>query len=220
MDEQHTPKTDALAWDKSAMMTTGVRKLVLTAHIIFSVGWLGAVTVYVALAITGLTSPDIRMVGVVYPALALIGWYVIVPASLVALLTGLIQSLGTPWGLFRYYWILVKFLLTFVASIILVNHMPVVSKMAGMVAGAMVSGPDFEKLRVQLLIHAVGGLLILLFATALSVYKPWGKTGYGLREDPKQDRKRWPLYLLIGLFSLAMLFILLHIITGGMSGHH
>jgi hypothetical protein len=220
MDERYTTKTDALARDKSAMMTTGMRKLVLTAHITFSVGWLGAVITYVALAITGLTSPDTRMVGVVYPALALIGWYVIVPSSLVALLTGLIQSLGTPWGLFRYYWVLVKFLLTFVASIILVNHMPVVSKMARMVTGGMASGPDFEKLRVQLLVHAAGGLLILLFTMVLSVYKPWGKTGDGLHNGLEQERQRWPVFLLIGLASLAVLFIIVHIITGGMSGHH
>jgi hypothetical protein len=35
-------------------------------------------------------------------------WIVIVPLSLAALLTGVVQSLGTPWGLFRHRWIVAK----------------------------------------------------------------------------------------------------------------
>jgi len=159
-------------------MAPRIRKLMLTAHIIFSVGWLGAVIAYIALAITGLTSQNSRMIKVVYPALELVGWYIIVPTSLAALLTGLIQSLGTHWGLFRSYWITVKFILTFGASIILVKHMPVVSKMANWVEGGKLSGPDFEMLRIQLLVHAVGGLFILIITTVLSVYKPWGRIIY------------------------------------------
>ena len=38
-----------------------------------------------------------------YLAMDLIGWFVIVPLSLASLLTGLVQALGTTWGLFRHY---------------------------------------------------------------------------------------------------------------------
>ena len=93
-------------------MTPRFNKFALTAHIIFSVGWLGAIVVYLALAIAGLTVHDAQMVRAAYLSMELIGWYVMVPFSLAALLTGLVQSLGTPWGLFRHYWILAKFLLT------------------------------------------------------------------------------------------------------------
>lgn len=93
-------------------MTPRLRKFALTAHITFSVGWLGAVVPYLALAIVGLTSHDAQMVRAAYLSMELIGWFVIVPLSLAALLSGLVQSLGTPWGLFRHWWIVVKFLLT------------------------------------------------------------------------------------------------------------
>lgn len=215
---------------KSTTMSPGIRKFVLTMHIIFSVGWLGAVLTYTALAIAGLASHDNQIVKIVYPALRLVGWYVIVPSSLTALLTGIIQSLGTNWGLFRYYWVSVKFLLTFVASIILVNHMPVVSKMANMIANGMLSGPDFEMMRIQLLIHAAGGLLILIVTTVLSVYKPWGRTVYGLRNNQGQVKelsgqslstaKSWRIKLSIGILGLVILFFILHLITGGMNMHH
>lgn len=210
-------------------MTVPVRKFLLTAHIIFSVGWLGAVVAYVALAIIGLTNQDIKMIKVVYPALELVGWYVIVPICLAALLTGLIQSLGTNWGLFRHYWITVKFLLTSLASIVLVNHMPVVSKMANIVTDEKLSTPDFEMLRIQLLIHAAGGLLILIFTTVLSVYKPWGLTPYGLRKQQETDKptinsesakgKKWGKYVLLGIIILFLLFIIRHLAGGGMGSH-
>ncbi|MGH7931483.1 MAG: hypothetical protein ACREQV_27260, partial [Candidatus Binatia bacterium] len=74
---------------------------------------------YLALAIAGLISRDAPVVRAAYLSLELIGWFVIVPFSLAALLIGLVQSLGTQWGLFRHYWILVKFLLTAAATMVL-----------------------------------------------------------------------------------------------------
>lgn len=164
-------------------MTPSLRKLALTAHVTFSVGWLGAVIAYLALAAIGLTSQDAQVVRAVYLVLGLIGWIVIVPCSLAALLTGLVQSLGTEWGLFRHYWILVKLLLTSVGTLILLLHMRTVSLASGMAAETTFSGLDLGGLRTQLVVHAGGGLLILLATTVLSVYKPWSRTRYGRREQ-------------------------------------
>jgi hypothetical protein len=99
-------------------MTPSLRKLVLTAHITVSVGWLGAVIAFLALAIAGLTSRDAQMVRTSYAAMELTARFVIVPLAFASLLTGLIESLGTPWGLFRNYWVLAKLLLTTFATIV------------------------------------------------------------------------------------------------------
>lgn len=152
-------------------MTPRLRKFAFTAHVTFSVGWLGAVAAYLAPATAGLASQDAEMVRAAYVTMDLIVRFVIVPCSLAALLTGLVQSLGTEWGLFRHYWILVKFLLTIGAVIVLLLHMPTLSRVAEMT----LASADFGALRIQLLVHAAGGLLVLLTATALSVYKPWGR---------------------------------------------
>src|SRR5215472_14496436 len=100
-------------------MTPPLRKFVLTAHIVFSVGWLGTILPYLALAITGLTTGEPQMARAAYLSMEVIGWFVILPISLAALLSGLVQSLGSQWGLFRHWWILVKFLLTIFATIVL-----------------------------------------------------------------------------------------------------
>jgi hypothetical protein len=100
-------------------MTPRLRKFTLTAHIVSSVGWLGSVAAFLAPAVAGLTSRDVQIVRSAYLAMELIGWYVIVPLCLASLVTGLIQALGTQWGLFRHYWVLYKFLITVVSALIL-----------------------------------------------------------------------------------------------------
>jgi hypothetical protein len=137
----------------------------------------GAVAAYLALAITGLTSRDSGMASAAYRPMEVIGRLVIVPLSLAALLSGLLQALGTEWGLLRYYWILAKFSLTVPATAVLLLHVPTVSRMARLAADSAFATGDFAQLRMQLLVHTVGGLLVLLAITGLSVYKPWGRIG-------------------------------------------
>ena len=172
-------------------MTTRLRKLVLTAHIIVSVGWFGAVAAFLALTVAGLTSRDAQMVRTAYAAMELTARWVIVPLAVASLLSGIIQSLGTPWGLFRHYWILAKLLLTTFATIILLAKMPLIGYAARRAVTTPLSGPDLHMAGMQLAIHATGGLLVLLLITALSVYKPWGLTGYGQRKQQgRRDESR------------------------------
>jgi hypothetical protein len=167
-------------------MTPRLRKFALTAHVTSSVGWLGAVAGFLAFAIAGLTSQDTQKVRAAYLATELITWFVIVPLSLASLLTGLVQSLGTTWGLFRHYWVLAKLLLTILATIILLLHTQPISYLAGVAAEMTLSSADLRGLRIQLVADAGAALLVLLITTTLSVYKPRGMTRYGWRKQHEQ----------------------------------
>src|SRR5215208_6576209 len=112
-------------------MAPRLRKVALTAHVVSSVGWLGAAVAYLALAVAAATSDDAQMVRAAYLALEPTAWFAIVPLAFASLLTGLVQALGTPWGLFRHYWVLMKLLLTIVATSVLLLHMGTVSSLAG-----------------------------------------------------------------------------------------
>ena len=175
-------------------MTPRFQKFTLFAHITFSVGWFGAVIPYLALAIAALTSSDQQMVRAACLSMNLIGWFVIVPFSLATLLSGLVQSLGTRWGLIRHWWVLVKFVLTIFAVIILFLHMREVSRLSLMAKSTLLSSAD---LRPEL-IHSAGGLLVLLAAIILSIFKPWGLTPYGRRQvsqvipDSTPERALYP----------------------------
>src|SRR5258708_3923862 len=164
-------------------MTPSFRKLVLTAHVTFSVGWLGAVAAFLVLAIAGLTSQDTQIISTAYLAMELTARFVIVPLAFASLLSGIIQSLGTPWGLLRHYWVLVKLLLTTFATIVLLEKVPLIDSAARRAAEAKLSSADLRAAGMPLAIHAAGGLLVLLVITTLSVYKPWGLTFYGRRRQ-------------------------------------
>ena len=164
-------------------MTPPLRKLVLTVHLTCSVGWIGAVIAYLALVIAAMTSQEARMLQAVWIAMEVIGWYVIVPLALAALLTGLVMALGTPWGLFRHYWVLISLVLTIFATVVLLVHMQTVSDIAGRAAatpGAAVGGLPGE------FVHAGVGMLVLLVVQVLNMYKPRGMTLYGWRKQQEQ----------------------------------
>jgi len=173
-------------------MTGRVRKFALIAHVVSSVGWLGAVATSLALAITGLVSSDMALVRAVDLTMELIGWTVLVPLSLASLLTGLLQALGTRWGLLRHYWVLMKLLINIVASVVLLLYMRTLSALAARATRSSAFG-DLQGLAdPSPLVHSSAALLLLLVATALSVYKPAGLTRYGQRRQHEHQRTAQP----------------------------
>ena len=164
-------------------MTPGVRKLALTVHLTCSVGWIGAVVAYLALGIAAVTSLEVQTVRAAWTAMDVIGWWAIVPLAIAALVTGLLMSLGTHWGLFRHYWVLISLVLTIVSTVVLVLHMPTVSAMAKL--AQTVDGTDLRALGGDLF-HPAVGLVVLLAIAVLNVYKPSGVTPYGWRKQREQ----------------------------------
>lgn len=210
-----------------------LRKLTLTAHVTTSVGWLGAVVGFLALAVAGLTSRDAQTVRAAYLSMDLTARVVIVPLALASLLTGLVSSLGTAWGLFRYYWVLVKFLLIVFAAIILLLKLQPISQVASLAAERALSSDDLRDVRTSLVAHAAGGLLVLLAATVLGVYKPWGTTRYGRRRRHEESGEtsvelnrgrdtgtpRWVYVFALVALVLVLVFVLLHLTGHAPVGH-
>lgn len=163
------------------IMPPGLRKLALTAHVTSTVGWLGAVVVFLALSIVGLTSEDPQTVRGAYLVMKPAAWLVLVPLAFASLLTGIVQALGTPWGLFRHYWVLFKLVLAVFITIVLLIYMETFSVMARVAADPKA---DLALVRsVSPTLHAVLALLVLLVATVLAIYKPRGMTRYGWRKQ-------------------------------------
>ena len=151
----------------------------LTAHVTTSVGWLGAVSVFLAFALVGLTHHHAPTVRGVYLVMEPSARFVLIPLSLASLVTGIVQSLGTPWGLVRHYWVVFKLLITVGATIILVMYLETFAVMADVAADPRA---ELESVRnVSPLLHAALALMGLLVATILAVYKPRGITPYGRR---------------------------------------
>ncbi len=172
-------------------MTPCLRKAALTVHLTASVGWIGAIIAYLALGVSAQTARDAQTVRAAWSAMEVTGWWVIVPLAVAALLTGLIMALGTPWGLFRRYWVLISLALTVFCTVVLLLHMPSVSATAAMLraqdSGPGTGGTDYSGKGGDLF-HPGIGLLVLLVIAVLNIYKPQGMTSYGWRKQ--QERRR------------------------------
>jgi uncharacterized membrane protein len=164
-------------------MEPRVRKFALSVHLTFSIGWIGAVLAYLVLGIAAVTSQDVQTVRAAWIAMELTGWYVIVPLALASLLTGVVMALGTKWGLLGHYWVLISFVLTIFATVILLLHMPTVSSTAQVAQEAEDS--SLEALGGDLF-HPGIGLVVLLVIQVLNMYKPPGMTRYGWRKQHEQ----------------------------------
>jgi hypothetical protein len=167
-------------------MTPRLRKFTLTAHISASVGWLGSVVAFLALAVAGLTSQDAQIVRAAYLTMELLGWYALVPLAVASLLTGLAQSLGTTWGLFRHYWVLFKLMINVFATLVLLMYTQTLDHLARVASS---SGDLGEVRSSSPLLHAGAALVLLLVATTLAVFKPRGMTPYGQRKQREQSAR-------------------------------
>ncbi|MGP3925126.1 hypothetical protein [Streptomyces sp. 8N616] len=162
-------------------MTPHPRKIALIAHVASTVGWLGAVLVFLALAVIGVTSEDAQTVRGAYLVMEPAAWFVLVPLAFASLLTGIVQSLGTPWGLFRHYWVVFKLLITVVATVVLLLYMETFRYMADVAADPRA---DLDVVRNSSpVFHAMLALLVLFVAMVLAVFKPRGMTPYGHRKQ-------------------------------------
>jgi hypothetical protein len=219
------------------MMTPALRRFTFTAHITTSIGWVGAVLAFLALAVIGFTSDDPLKVRGAYLLMAPAAWFVLVPLAHASLLSGIVLSLGTTWGLFRYYWVVLKLGITAFATVILLIYMGTFRQMAGVAADPVV---HLEVVRnASPIVHAILALVLLVTATVLGVYKPFGTTAYGARKLQEQrpvsalipagagtartlDADSTPPWIyVVGAvaLALALLVVIVHL-TGANPTHH
>jgi hypothetical protein len=162
-----------------------LRKTVLTTHVVTSVGWLGAVAAYLALDLAATSSGNAELARAAYQAMEVVVLWVIVPLALASVVGGVVNALGTTWGLFRHWWVVIKLVLTLIATLVLLVQVPGIRAMAESAR----SGADPGQLPGTLA-HSIGGLVVLVLVTMLSTYKPRGLTLYGWRRQQAERSER------------------------------
>jgi len=135
-------------------------------------------------AIGGVAVSDAERAQAFAVSMALVAWWVIVPSSVASFVTGVVQSVGTHWGLVRHYWVIIKLLMNALASVLLLAHMGPIDRVA---REAALASDDVHHIKVRLIGDAVAAIVMLLVASALSVYKPKGRTRVGEDATPPDD---------------------------------
>lgn len=159
-----------------------VQKLVLTAHVTASVGWLGAVATFLALAIAGLRTQDTGTVQGAYIAMDVVARWAILPASLASLATGVVMSLVSRWGLLQHYWVVAKLGINLASTLLLLLHMrPIATLSEAARGGDATALAAHAGVATQMAVDSALAVVALVLAVVLSVYKPRGLTRRGWR---------------------------------------
>lgn len=162
------------------------RKLWLTLHVGISVGWLGVSLVMVVLNLAGIRTGDLHARHHAFALMDLVSTSLVIPLALGSILTGLVVSLGTKWGLVRHWWVLAK--LGIALGIVTFAGVKENFWLRELVAKtAEDPAVELYGVDVSLAVTMVAFCVGLWTATVLSVYKPWGRTRWGVRE---QGRRR------------------------------
>ena len=195
-------------------MNTTLRRLTCTVHLMSSIGWTGAVLVFLSLAVVGVTSRDESTVRGADLVMAPAAWFVLVPLAHSSFLSGVALSLGTRWGLLRHYWIVLKLAITASSTVVLLIYTRTFDQMAGTAADSDV---PLELVRnPSPAVHAVLALVLLSLATVLGIYKPFGLTPFGERRTPVLALPA--TYWLYAVVAAIMLFAaILHRLARGLA---
>lgn len=206
---------------------SGLRKALLTSHVTFSLGWFGAVAVFFVLAITALISTNTLSVRSAFIAMETSAWFVVVPFCIASLTTGILQALGTKWGLFKHYWIVVKLLITTGMTFLLLLHMQPISYLAGIAKDVSSENIQNSKELIDLITKSGAAMLVLIVIATISVYKPWGKIQWQKQNisstldspiNSEPVKKPVNIYLIVALIVLVIIFVAVHL-HGKMMNH-
>jgi len=170
------PATSFLGW----RLTPALRKTLLVLHIVAGIGWMGVDIALLILLLTARTTDDPMLVASGLNAIRMIVPVAVPPLSLTILATGLLLGLGTQWGLLRYWWVLVKLVLSLIMTVLVfVSLVPGVSQLyvlAATTASADAVRASLGDVLTGLLFPPIVSFSMLGIATVLSIFKPWGRT--------------------------------------------
>lgn len=186
-------------------------KISLVFHIFFSVGWVGAVTVFIILAFIGMTTQDEQVLRSTLISMAICTRFVIVPFSFVSLVSGFIQSLVTNLCLLKYYWIILKLIITIVMIGLLILHLEPINFLESLATSPNKITLNESELVFNLLLKSIAACIGLFLLTIISIFRPWGKI--------QLKKNNINTYLLVGLICILVIFITLHIVGGDFGGH-
>jgi hypothetical protein len=141
------------------------RKPLLLAHVIASVGLLGATSSSLLLAVIAASTHDAGLAHSAYELISLQSAVFGIPLSFIALLTGLALGPASKWGVLRYRWTTAKLVLL----------------VGVIVNGALMIGPttaqrvDGHGSASTVIVAVSASVLMLGLSVGLSVYKPGGR---------------------------------------------
>ncbi|WP_188454772.1 hypothetical protein [Virgibacillus oceani] len=151
------------------------KRWLVTVHILFAAIMFGNMITFLILSITAATANDSQLMESCYQIMHVLSKTSVKAATFGTIVTGILLSVLTKWGLFKFYWIIAKEALTIIPFVLnmwamyywsldAINMIQVTSKQA-----------DSSMLQTELWTGIIMQLISLILMFILSVFKPWGK---------------------------------------------
>lgn len=151
------------------------RRTTLVLHLVSAGAWIGIDVIVAVLVLTGWFGDDVAVRSLAYRALATVVVWPMLTAGLLSLATGLVLGLGSTWGLVRYWWVAVKLALNvLLCTLIVLVLQPGMDEVDTYGNDLLTGSPDRGAVSTLFFPPAVS-LSLLILATVLGVFKPWGR---------------------------------------------
>jgi hypothetical protein len=155
------------------------KKWLLSIHIGFAALWLGTVLSMFLLSVRNIGSNDAKVLNTLNSAINLLDDWIVIPAAIGSVVTATLLCWGTNYGFTKFYWVIVKWILT-TSSIALGtfwlfpwgNAAEMLSSEEGLKA---LSNPVYEFDAWGVLLGTLAQVFCLLIIIIISVLKPWGR---------------------------------------------
>ncbi|WP_077324373.1 hypothetical protein [Virgibacillus siamensis] len=156
-------------------LSVKAKRWLLTAHILFSAIMFGNMVTFLILSITVASTNDGNLIESCYRIMHVLSSTSVKASTIATIITGILLSVLTKWGLFQFYWLIVKEVLTL---------MPLGLNLWGMYYWTMDAFRIMQTSQDRAALFMVqtelwSGIIIqmlsLILIFVLSVFKPWGK---------------------------------------------
>jgi len=156
-------------------MRPPVRKLVLLLHIMSAGIWLGLDVAMAVAVFTALSTDDTALAAALFQGLETITVAPLLIAGLSCLVTGLLLGWGSKYGVFRYWWVLIKLLLNVILTVLVLVALRGGVQEVGAFGARLAADPTATAELRNIVFPPIVSPTALTAAMLLAVFKPWGR---------------------------------------------
>ncbi|WP_430790658.1 hypothetical protein VBD025_07050 [Virgibacillus flavescens] len=148
------------------------KRWLVTLHILFAAIMVGNMVTFLILSITAATSASDQLVTSCYQIMHVLAGTSIRASTIGTAITGILLAIWTKWGLFQFYWIIVKQALTLLLIGLNLWGLYIWTLQA---VDLSADNPAMNLTTTYLWTGILLQLVSLIFLYVISVFKPWGK---------------------------------------------
>ena len=164
----------------SPLLGKTARKWVVLVHVLSSMLWMGSAVAMMVLTFAKGSEPSnaAELYGFCL-CIKLIDDFVIIASCGLSALSGILLGWKTPWGLFRYWWVVVKLAITLVLLAVGASLLgPWIDETERLVRAhgkTVTELPRYQTVERRVAVLGTVQLFVLGFIAYASILKPWGK---------------------------------------------